>query len=379
MSFHIISLMRNILIIGSGPAGSVCAWRLASEGHSCLLVDKSEFPRPKICGGVLSQAACSLLAGSGMVSPEETADLGIEKHNTMTFSADFRKLRTCTDGHPAVVLVNRKSFDAFLRRRAIESGADVLNDTFTGFSYKTASFKSGTKIKFDTIVGADGASSRVRSSLIKGYSPTLSSALSTVVPMANSAMTALRKEGMQIFFLKGLFGYGWLFPRGDEVILGLGSFRGQNAKLGDLMKKLLLHTGLSMSNPVKSAVLPAGDQPVTPGGGSCLLVGDAAGLCDRVSGEGISHAVESGLLAAEAILLGRENWHRGARCVRTVNQSKLCRHMLYTQPFRGLAMNSLGRNDRWFRKYWSITSGAADYNALFFPRPAEAGINNCPR
>jgi geranylgeranyl reductase family protein len=367
MSFLIISFMKNILIIGSGPAGSACAWRLASEGHDCFLADQSEFPRSKICGGVLSHSACSALSGSGMLSHDEIEDLCIVKHRVMTFSADFRRIGTYSDGDPAVVLVNRTSFDSFLRRRAIESGADILHDTFLSLDGKTAVFQSGKKVKFDRIVGADGASSRVRSSLMPNYRPVLSPVLSAVVPMAESAMVSIRKEGMQVFFHKGLFGYGWLFPRGDEVVLGLGSFRGHHGKLGDLMKKLLMHTGQSLSSPVKSALLPSGSQPVTPGGGSCLLVGDAAGLCDRVSGEGITHAIESGFLAAEAIIEGRDYWHANARCTRLVNQSKFCSHLLYSRPFRGLAMKSLGKNDRWFRKYWSIISGTMDYKGLFLP------------
>jgi flavin-dependent dehydrogenase len=134
-----------------------------------------------------------------------------------------------------------------------------------------------------------------------------------------------------------------------------------------MMKRLLVHTGLGTSSQVRGALLPGGTQKVVPGGGGCLLVGDAACLCDRVSGEGISHAIESGFAAADAVTAGRETWHENAGCVHLVEQSMRYRKLLYGKHFSRLAAGALKRSDRWFRKYWDIVCGDADYSRLLKP------------
>jgi geranylgeranyl reductase family protein len=364
VSVLIIGTMEKILVIGAGPAGSACAWKLSRAGIHCVLADMSAFPRPKICGGIVSKRAVNLLVSSGMVSEMEMEDLFTGTHTAMTISSDFSSLRTYRDGFPPIHRVNRTRFDAFLRRRALEEGAVPLKDRFVDAPDGKAVFHSGEKLGFERMVGADGASSRVRKLIYGGKNTRRSPALSTVVPLSEIALQPYRESGLHIFFFKGFCGYGWLFPGREDVTVGVGSFGKDGARLRDLMGKLLIHTGLGTSHPVRGAVLPAGGQPVIPGTGRILLTGDAAGLCDKVSGEGISHAIESGFAAADAIIKGLETWHEGSKCVELVLQSGKYRKLLYNRPFRPLAIRALKRSDRWYRKYWSIVSGDRDYSCL---------------
>ncbi len=359
--------MKDILVVGAGPSGSACAWKLSRAGVNCILADAAVFPRPKICGGVLSRRAVSLLTQSGMLTTEEIRDLTVQTHSTMTITWDFQQLRTYRKGDPPVHLINRTGFDSFLRRRALEEGARPMEGTFAELAGSRAIFSSGAGVPFERIVGADGASSTVRKCFLGGRTIRQSPSLSVVVPLSGKALEPFRELGMQIFFFSGMTGYGWLFPRVGDAVAGIGSFQDPHGNLQDMMKRLLVHTGLGTSSPVRGAILPGGNQRVIPGRGSCLLAGDAACLCDRVSGEGISHAIESGFAVAEAIISGGETWHENARCVRLVKQSLRYRTLLYRKPFSMLANGALKRSDRWFEKYWNIICGQADYSSLLKP------------
>jgi len=265
---------------------------------------------------------------------------------------------------PPVRLVNRTEFDGFLRRRAIEEGAIPLKDNYMGVSGNTALFKSGNQIAFSRMVGADGAASRVRRT-VKGSSFSRPCpAFSAVVPLSEKAISPFMDKGLQIFFFKGFTGYGWLFPRREDIITGVGSFTGSGRTAERLMSQLMIQTGLGTSHASTGAVLPAGNQPVFTGHGSVLFAGDAAGLCDRVSGEGISHALESGFAAAEAIIGNRESWGTGTRCIQTVKQSMKYRKLLYGKPFRSIALRALSGSDKWYRKYWAIVCGKESYGSL---------------
>lgn len=357
--------MEKILVVGAGPAGSACAWKLAKAGIHCILSDRCVFPRPKICGGVLSGRAFGLLNESGMISELEIEDLTVQTHSALTISSDYRELRTYREAGSQVRMVNRTEFDAFLRRRALEAGAIPLHDTLMGIAGNTALFRSGEKTVFSRLVGADGASSCVRRSIPGGKFNRPSPALSVVVPLSKGAVSPFTEKGLQIFFFRDLTGYGWLFPRKDDAVAGIGSFQKPHPKLGDMMSRLLVHTGLGTSHSVKGAALPAGKQPIFTGGGSYLLAGDAAGLCDRVSGEGISHAIESGFAAADAIVSGSESWGEGARCIDMVQQSMKYRYLLYGKPFRKFAVRALEKSDGWYARYWNIIYGTCSYKNLF--------------
>jgi flavin-dependent dehydrogenase len=130
------------------------------------------------------------------------------------------------------------------------------------------------------------------------------------------------------------------------------------------LERLLEHLELGSRRNIQGAVVPTFRGSVLPGKGRVLLAGEAAGLCDRVSGEGIAHALESGLLAAEAILSDAGAWSAGARCARQVKDSGFYRHFLYGGPFRKLAMKKLRESDRFQELYWRIIAGDSDYAVL---------------
>lgn len=359
---------EKILVVGAGPAGSACAWKLAREGKRVVLADKAAFPRPKLCGGALSEYGTRLLVDSGMLDSTEAEDLVTARHGVFSCFDSYRLLRTCSDCTPEMRIVDRTSFDSFLQRRAVESGAEFLEgQAFAGFEAgSTAVFSSGLKLGFERIVGADGASSTVRRRAFGRPRGRPGLCLQAKVPLAPAVMDRFNPLGLQVHFGLLPYGYGWVFPGREGVCVGVGSFGSRIPPRSAVkaLEGLLRHLELGSGRPFRGALVPPVSSPVFPGAGRVLLAGDAAGLCDRVSGEGISHGVESGLLAAEAILCGQRAWSTGARCARQVRLSGYFRHLLYMKPFKALAMRKLETGTRYQHLYWGIAAGEAGYTSL---------------
>ncbi|PIE51175.1 hypothetical protein CSA37_12965 [Candidatus Fermentibacteria bacterium] len=356
--------MNSVLIVGAGPAGAACGWKLASEGITSILADRSEFPRTKICAGVVSKRGENALIKSGMLKPEELNDLTVAVHDTMTVINDLKELRTCSQCTPPMRIVDRREFDSFLRRRAVEAGAEPLTDRLVKVSEDKAVFASGRNIHFSRLIGADGASSTVRKSITAKKNVLQSPSLSTVVQLSPKAVEPFRAKGLSIFFFRELYGYGWLFPRGDDLTIGVASHGTSHPDLRKMLRRILRYSGLPARCNMAGAVLPAGRQPIGSGHGRVILAGDAAGLCDRITGEGIASAIESGLASAAAVIDGRDSWSRKEDFAVRISLSLRYRKYLYSRLFRPLAMKALAESDRWYRKYWNIVSGSSDYTEL---------------
>ncbi|MFO7626545.1 MAG: NAD(P)/FAD-dependent oxidoreductase [Candidatus Fermentibacteraceae bacterium] len=362
------------LVIGAGPAGSACAWKLASEGRPVVLADRCRFPRQKLCGGALSNYGADLLTERGMLLPAEVEDLVAARHNTFSCYDSLAHLRTFYGGTREMRLLNRSEFDSFLCRRAVEAGAVFLEGHgFRGFGDDgEAVFAGGERVRFQRMVGADGADSAVRRRAYGRPRGRHGLCLETFVPLSPGVLERFLHQGLQIHFGLLPYGYGWVFPRREDVCVGVGSFGpGSRPKvLTKAAERLIAHLGLGYQRPMRGALIPPCGGGLLAGKDRVLLVGDAAGLCDRVSGEGISHALESGFLAAEALISGTPSWDTRARCVRQVRDSGRYRHLLYAGPFHALAMKKLREGDRFMRIYWEIAAGESRYSALLQRRPA---------
>lgn len=356
------------LVIGAGPAGSACAWKLASEGRPVVLADRCRFPRQKLCGGALSDYGAELLAQTGMLLPAEVEDLVTVRHGTYSCYDSLLHLRTFHAGTPEMRLLERAEFDSFLCRRAVEAGAVFLEGRdFRGFGDDgTALFAGGEKVRFQRMVGADGADSAVRRRAYGRPRGRHGLCLETFVPLSPGVLERFVPLGLQIHFGLLPYGHGWVFPRREDVCVGVGSFgSGRRPKeLAKAAERLIAQLDLGFHRPMRGALVPPCNGGVLAGRGRVLLAGDAAGLCDRVSGEGISHALESGFLAARALIAGTPSWDTRARCVRQVRDSGRYRHLLYAGPLRALAMRKLRDGDRFMRIYWKIAAGKSRYPDL---------------
>lgn len=294
--------MHDVLVVGAGPAGTVTAGKLAAHGVDVLLLEKEKLPRYKACGGGLPYHAHKFLP--------ELAKLPI--HDTVQhiiFSYKGRFLKQLQSRELFIAMVLRDEFDQFLLQQAINRGARYLDSCpVVALQEKGDVVEvSTTRGDFKALycVGADGASSIIaeKSGLQKTKCKGL--AISAEVSIAPAA---LRRAKGKAFFDFGSVpgGYAWIFPKKEQVSIGVCStFPGYKGLRKDLCAYLASQPMLQNAEVhlVKGAPLPFFQKAFPLHTRRVLLVGDAAGLVDPISGEGIHYAVESAHYAAQALML----------------------------------------------------------------------------
>ena len=314
----------DVLVVGSGPAGSVAALVLARAGARVALVDKSAFPRDKACGDLVGPRGTQLLIDLGVEIP------GGERVDDMfVVGPTGRRVRLpCWEGdtYPGYgFALPRARFDAVLHEAAAAAGAEAVvaragdplfadDGSLEGFSLST-----GGDLRADVVIGADGATSRVADAagLVDAARVLWGFALRAYVddPVRVPHIILWERERW-----RGFPGYGWLFPGiGGRANLGLGlgvladraagsqAARSFDAFVQDLERLGVLVGPASSISGRLGGWLKMGMVGTTPARGRVLLVGDATGLVNPLQGEGISQAMGSARAAAEAVLAGPDN------------------------------------------------------------------------
>ncbi len=343
-----------MLVVGGGPAGSAAAFAASRGGGRVLLLDREDFPRPKLCGGALTAKALRLLEEHLGLTPETLRSQGALRGEADRFEF-FWKRDPVHAGpiRPSLRFADRARLDDLLLRRAREAGAEVR----TGTGVRSVDPRSGT-VRTDSgetlrgrrIVGADGAvgpcGRAARFAFPGGADPLtrLCFALEALVPRehfrefpaAPRLHWGLPREG-----------YAWVFPRGTEALVGLGGARREEwPRYPALLREFcaaLLHPSVPPPR-ARGALIPSGLHPAEPEGvGVMLLCGDAAGLVHPLTGEGIPYALESGLAAGEASLRGLSEGPEAARAdYRERLGRRILPELLRCRRGRGLFFLDLG-------------------------------------
>jgi menaquinone-9 beta-reductase len=322
----------DVIVVGAGPGGSTTAYHLAQAGVDVLLLEKSSFPREKVCGDGLTPRAVKSLTSMGV----DTSEPGWIRNKGLRIIGGGMRLELPWPelaSFPDYGLVRpRSDFDDLLVRQAVKAGvvlrenvnvqAPVLDDRTGRITGVTAKTEDGSEVTYRAplVVAADGNSSRL--SLAMGLHKRDDRPMGVAV---RTYYTSPRHdddwlESWLELWDKGddgrerlLPGYGWIFGVGDGTSnVGLGILNTSTAwgkvDYKDLLRRWLDQTpeewGYREDNrtqPVHGAALPMGfnRQPHYTRG--MLLVGDAGGMVNPFNGEGIAYAMESGQLAAEVI------------------------------------------------------------------------------
>lgn len=296
----------DIIIIGGGPAGSSCAWRLRRHGLESLILDAQEFPRTKLCAGWITPAVVKHL------------DIRLEQypHGLVTLrKIHFEYQSPRRKYHwPLPTLqysIRRCEFDHWL---LIRSGARILKHTAREIRKEPEGYVIDDRFRCRHLVGAGGTQCPVYRAFFRRACPR--SADLQIGTIEEEFEYPGRPEECRLWFLEdGLPGYSWHVPKANGwVNVGIGAIAGE-----------LRRTPLSLKEHWNRFTRRLADQGLIagheydPGGhtyfmrsrtaacrlGNSYLVGDAAGLATNDLAEGIGPAVESGLRAADAIATGK--------------------------------------------------------------------------
>ncbi|WP_344167711.1 geranylgeranyl reductase family protein [Pilimelia columellifera] len=322
----------DVIVVGAGPGGSAAAYHLAGHGARVLLLEKTHFPREKVCGdGLTPRAVKQLIAmgvdtspGAGWVRNRGLRVIG----GGLRLELDWPELAS----FPGYGLVRtRHDFDDILARRAVAAGADLRTGVNVAGPVLDADDRvagvtavvDGEEVQFHAplVLSADGVSGRLPLALglakredrpigvaVRQY---IRSAARTHDDYLESWLELRSKEAGDNL----LPGYGWLFGLGDgRVNVGLGVLN-SSAAFGNTNYRHMLRDWLAntpeewgLSDPanadgkVLGAALPMGFNRVPHYTRGMLLVGDSGGMVNPFNGEGIAYAMESGALAAEIAL-----------------------------------------------------------------------------
>jgi len=294
---------HDVLVVGAGPAGAMAALRLARAGLKTLLIEREQLPRYKTCGGGVVGRAFQSWPGD-VPFPVERECFAAEA-SFLGAGTSFSVARAA----PIVSMTMRSELDRALAMAAAESGAELregcelleLRQDEDGVEVETSRGRMSARF----VVGADGVLSSVARKAGWEHTPKTIPALeieARVPPEVFERFSAAARfdfEAMEA-------GYGWVFPKREHLSCGILTMRRGTGGLHEALDRYLARIGVA---PVLSGERHGYVIPVRPrrGGfarGRVLLAGDAAGLADALTGEGISIAMASGKLAAEAIAEG---------------------------------------------------------------------------
>jgi geranylgeranyl reductase family protein len=320
--------MYDVIIIGAGPGGSTTAHYLAQAGHQVLLLDKFDFPREKTCGDALTPRAVAALDELGLLpmlqrTTQRVTTIDVVAPNGTTATAE---LTTQAERPAYAMVVPRLVLDAAIHARAVASGAHFQGNTHVTAIEQTRSGvvvrarQAGSTISFAgrLAVIATGASTKLlrQAGLLQEMPLTIVAARAYFEGIPN-----LRQHLRFHFNDVPLPGYGWVFPLSQtEANIGFGTLRaatnsgGRSGTPADFVHFInaphmqrVLGTGRQVG-PLKSYPLRTDFVTAPTVGERILAVGEAAGLVNPLTGEGIDYALESGKLAAEHLI---EMFNRG--------------------------------------------------------------------
>jgi geranylgeranyl reductase family protein len=315
----------DITILGAGPAGITAALQLGKDGISCLLIDAAQFPKDKVCGDGLSGKVLKTL---GMIEPEYPVDLGRQPFVTPSLAVRFvsPKLHMAEipfhSDNPALppgFVCKRRDFDHYILQKALKWSSvnfmpntviekiDKIADSFI-LTDRTGKIQIRTRL----LLLATGSHRTAIRSGFPDYPPVSGEGIGVRAYFEN-VKGSDQNHAIEIHFLKELLPwYFWIFPFNDgSANVGLALPMNLARKNPLSLKELLTSTlekystlqerfaGSKISGKIEAHRLPyfTGRQSIS--GDQFMLLGDAACLIDPFTGEGISHAMISGYLAAK--------------------------------------------------------------------------------
>ncbi len=367
--------MFDAVVIGGGPAGSAAAYTLAARNLRTCLIDKSDFPREKLCGGLVTERSKDTF--ESVFSRKWDEQLFVST-KSIAFYAGNKHLGSPTTTENTLYFTMRREFDAYLLKLAREAGATAkLNTRVTNLDIKNdkIELEGGEVVKYRYLIGADGVNSQVAKELFGASFDQDKIGFGLEVEVPRESLPD-QPQLAEIDFSATDWGYGWIFPKKRTFTIGVGGLQKQNPDIKSRLSEYLLLKGLDIANyKVKGQFIPFGDFRKSPGINNVLLCGDAAGLVDPITGEGIAYAMQSGYAAGNAIYQASSSNQFGevlgiylksyAKITEQIKQARRWRYLIFPKivqrPFRW-AFADAGTLRR---GYLQILAGKLSYNDLY--------------
>ena len=285
----------DVIVVGGGPGGSTAAREAAAAGARVLLLDRAAFPRVKPCGGGVNLRAARLL-------PFDLAPIVERTITGVRFSLYLD--RPFTRRYPGALtyMTQRSRLDHYLVEQAVAAGAELRERepvrAIEANGSVTVRARGGVYTA-GVLIGADGANGvTARLTGLDGPRELAVALEGNVYPPGGLPKEWHDTLALNLGGIAG--GYGWLFPKGDHLNIGVGGWKYLAGSFRGHLDRLAHHFGIDPTTvrDLRGHHLPVRRRGAPISGGRVMLVGDAAGLVDPLSGEGIYAAMLSGQIAA---------------------------------------------------------------------------------
>ncbi|WP_439526048.1 geranylgeranyl reductase family protein [Roseovarius mucosus] len=362
----------DVIVIGAGPAGASAAYVAARAGLRVALIDRKTFPREKLCGGLITGRARRHYAEIfGHEMPFDPQD----RKTTVDFRYRGQPVGLIEDA-PALCATMRWDMDAMLCGHAMAAGAQ----DYTGQAVaeidcdaRRVTLKDGAMLQYEVLIGADGVNSQVARALFGQPFDRQRIGFGLEIEARGAHLNPAGP--IRIDLAAAQWGYGWVFPKRCSTTVGVGGLLSENPDMKQAMSAYCEMLGIDAADlHVKGQFLPFGDFRKMPGQGAVLLAGDAAGLVDPITGEGIGYAMQSGQLAAKAALAalnaGRpqtalSHYRRALRPVhRALRMARLIRPVIFLPALEPGFARAFRRSSTLRHEYLRLMAGEVEYGQI---------------